>query len=445
MNILNIKKSYINNTLTPRALMSQIKERIEAHEENPIWIYTLSESELEPYLERLESCDPGSLPLYGIPFAIKDNIDLKGIPTTAACADYSYIPEASAFVVNCLIEAGAIPVGKTNLDQFATGLVGTRSPYGACQNSIDPEYISGGSSSGSAISVALDMAVFSLGTDTAGSGRVPAAFNNLVGLKPSKGLLSTTGVVPACRSLDCVSIFAKSTEDTQKVFDVAASFDAEDPYSRMMPEREKTAPTAFRFAIPKKDQLKFFGDIEAEALYKEAVKTFEQMGGTAIEIDFSPMLEAANLLYYGPWVAERYVAVKEMIETKPESFIDVTKTIIESGKTKSAEDYFNAEYKIKAYKRQADLLMADIDFALTPTTGTIYTIDEVNADPIQLNTNLGYYTNFMNLLDFSAYAVPAGFRKNGLPFGVTLFADAFEDQKLLQIGESYIQKASHGK
>ena len=435
----------MNNTLTPRALMSQIKERIEAHKENPIWIYTLSERELEPYLERLESCDTDSLPLYGIPFAIKDNIDLKGIPTTAACADYSYIPEESAFVVNCLIEAGAIPVGKTNLDQFATGLVGTRSPYGACQNSIDPEYISGGSSSGSAISVALDMAVFSLGTDTAGSGRVPAAFNNLVGLKPSKGLLSTTGVVPACRSLDCVSIFAKSTEDTQKVFDVAASFDAEDPYSRMMPEREKTAPTAFRFAIPKKDQLKFFGDIEAEALYKEAVKTFEQMGGTAIEIDFSPMLEAANLLYYGPWVTERYIAVKDMIETKPESFIDVTKTIIESGKTKSAEDYFNAEYKIKAYKRQADLLMADIDFALTPTTGTIYTIDEVNADPIQLNTNLGYYTNFMNLLDFSAYAVPAGFRENGLPFGVTLFADAFEDHKLMKIGESYIQKATHGK
>lgn len=435
----------MNHTLTPRVLMSQIKERIEAHKENPIWIYTLSESELELYLERLESCEPDSLPLYGIPFAIKDNIDLRGIPTTAACPDYSYIPEESAFVVKCLIEAGAIPVGKTNLDQFATGLVGTRSPYGACQNSIDPEYISGGSSSGSAISVALDMAVFSLGTDTAGSGRVPAAFNNLVGLKPSKGLLSTTGVVPACRSLDCVSIFAKSTEDTQKVFDVAASFDAEDPYSRMMPEREKTAPTTFRFAIPKKDQLKFFGDIEAEALYNEAVKTFEQMGGTAIEVDFSPMLEAANLLYYGPWVTERYIAVKDMIETKPTSFIDVTKTIIESGKTKSAEDYFNAEYKIKAYKRQADLLMADIDFALTPTTGTIYTIDEVNADPIQLNTNLGYYTNFMNLLDFSAYAVPAGFRENGLPFGVTLFADAFEDQKLMQIGESYIQKASHGK
>lgn len=445
MNITNLKESYINNTLTPRELMSQIKERIEAHKENPIWIYTLSESEVEPYLQRLESCEPDSLPLYGIPFAIKDNIDLKGVPTTAACADYSYIPDESAYVVNTLIEAGAIPVGKTNLDQFATGLVGTRSPYGACQNSIDPVYISGGSSSGSAISVALDMAIFSLGTDTAGSGRVPAAFNNLVGLKPSKGVLSTSGVVPACRSLDCVSIFAKTTEDAQKVFDVAASFDAEDPYSRMMPVIQRTLPSDFRFAIPKKDQLKFFGDSEAEKLYEEAVKTFEQMGGTAVEVDFSPMLEAANLLYYGPWVTERYIAVKEMIETKPKSFIDVTRTIIESGKTKSAEDYFNAEYKIKAYKRQADLLMSDIDFALTPTSGTIYTIEEVNADPIQLNTNLGYYTNFMNLLDFSAYAVPAGFRENGLPFGVTLFADAFEDRKLMQIGESYIQKASHGK
>ncbi|UPT78128.1 allophanate hydrolase [Sulfurovum sp. XGS-02] len=445
MNIEKLQQLYKEKTLTPREYMKQIKENIEAHAENPIWIYVLSESELEPYLAKLESCKVESLPLYGIPFAIKDNIDLEGVATTAACEEYSYIAEKSAYVVQKLIEAGAIPVGKTNLDQFATGLVGTRSPYGACQNSIDPKYISGGSSSGSAVSIALDMAIFSLGTDTAGSGRVPAAFNNLVGLKPSKGVLSTSGVVPACRSLDCVSIFAKTTEDTQKVFDVAASFDAEDPYSRPMPVIEKNVPSSFRFAIPKEDQLKFFGDSEAEALYRKAVKTFEEMGGTAVEIDFSPMLEAANLLYYGPWVAERYVAVKEMIETMPERLIDVTRTIIESGKTKSAEDYFNAEYKIKAYKRQGDLLMKEIDFALTPTTGTIYTIEEVNADPIQLNTNLGYYTNFMNLLDFSAYAVPAGFRENGLPFGVTLFADAFEDRKLMELGESYIQKASHGK
>ncbi len=443
MTIEDLKQLYKDKSLTPRALFAQIKERIEAHSENPIWIHVLDEKELEPYLKRLEGCEPDSLPLYGIPFAIKDNIDLQGIPTTAACPDYSYVPKISAYVVEQLIEAGAIPVGKTNLDQFATGLVGTRSPYGACENSINPDYISGGSSSGSAVCVALDMAVFSLGTDTAGSGRVPAAFNNLVGLKPSKGILSTSGVVPACRSLDCVSIFAKTSEDAAAVFDVAASFDENDPYSRKMDEVQKSLPSSFRFAVPQADQLKFFGDIEAEALYKKAVESFEAMGGTAVETDFSPMLEAANLLYYGPWVTERYVAVKEMIESKPESFIEVTRTIIESGKSKSAEDYFSAEYKLKAFKRQADILMKDIDFALTPTTGTIYTIDEVNADPIQLNTNLGYYTNFMNLLDFSAYAVPAGFRANGLPFGVTLFSEAFADKKLLQLGEKFIQKDHH--
>jgi len=440
MNITSLKNMYTDNTLTPRALMTQIKESIESHKDNPIWIYTLSDSELEPYLRRLEESEPSTLPLYGVPFAIKDNIDLKGIPTTAACPDYSYIPKASAYVVERLIEAGAIPVGKSNLDQFATGLVGTRSPYGACRNSINHNYISGGSSSGSAVSVALEMAVFSLGTDTAGSGRVPAAFNNLVGLKPSKGVLSTSGVVPACRSLDCVSIFANNSEDAQKVFDVAASFDTADPYSRVMINEDKEIPASFTFAIPKVDQLKFFGDEQAEILFKKAVEGFEAMGGTAVEIDFSPMLEAANLLYYGPWVSERYVAVKDMIENKPESFIEVTRSIIESGKGKSAEDYFNAEYKLKAFKRQADIIMQDIDFALTPTTGTIYTIDEVNADPIQLNTNLGYYTNFMNLLDFSAYAVPAGLRENGLPFGITLFAEAFGDRKLLRLGDQFMKK-----
>ncbi|WP_345975929.1 allophanate hydrolase [Sulfurimonas sp. HSL3-7] len=444
MTISQLKNDYINKISTPRELMAAIRKRIEAHAENPIWIHLLSDEELEPYLARLEESDPASLPLYGIPFSIKDNIDLAGVPTTAACPDFSYVPERSAYVVELLIEAGAIPVGKSNLDQFATGLVGTRSPYGAGRNSINPDYISGGSSSGSALSVALEMAAFSLGTDTAGSGRVPAAFNNLVGVKPSKGVLSTSGLVPACRSLDCISIFANTTEDARCVFDIAAAFDESDPYSRPMPVTQKSLLSTFRFAIPKKEQLKFFGDDEAETLYYKAIELFESMGGTAVESDFSPLFEAADLLYYGPWVAERYVAVKEMMEEKPESFIDVTRTIIQSGKSKSAEDYFNAEYKLKAYRRRADRLMADVAFALTPTTGTIYTIDEVNADPIQLNTNLGYYTNFMNLLDFSAYAVPAGFRKNGLPFGVTLFAEAFEDRKLMQFGEAYIRKASHG-
>jgi allophanate hydrolase len=444
MTIEQLKKAYFDKTLTPRELMAEIRKRIEAHAENPIWIHVLGDEELEPYLARLEENDPASLPLYGIPFSIKDNIDLKGVPTTAACPDFSYLPERSAYVVEQLIEAGAIPVGKTNLDQFATGLVGTRSPYGACRNSINPDYISGGSSSGSALSVAFEMVAFSLGTDTAGSGRVPAAFNNLVGVKPTKGALSTSGVVPACRSLDCVSIFANTTEDARRVFDLAAAFDEADPYSRKMPEGMPKHAESFRFAVPKPDQLKFFGDSEAEALFKKSVETFEEMGYTAVETDFSPLFEAANLLYSGPWVAERYVAVKEMVDTRPESMLDVTRGIIEQGREKSAEDYFNAEYRLKAFKRQADLQLEGTDFALTPTTGTIYTVEEVNADPVALNTNLGYYTNFMNLLDFSAYAVPAGFRSNGLPFGVTLFAEAFEDRKLMELGEVYIRKATHG-
>lgn len=442
MTITQLLTDYKEGTTTPRRVLAQIKERIAQHADNPVYLYTLDDKELEPYFQRLEACSPDSLPLYGVPFAIKDNIDLAGVPTTAACPDYSYVPDFSAFTVERLIEAGAIPVGKTNLDQFATGLVGTRSPYGACRNSIDPEYISGGSSSGSAISVALEMAAFSLGTDTAGSGRVPAAFNNLVGVKPSKGLLSTGGVVPACRSLDCVSIFANDTADARTVFDIAAVFDAADPYSRKMPE-EGTKPQSMRFAVPKSDQLKFFGDDEAEALFKKSVGTFEAIGYTAVETDFTPLLEAANLLYFGPWVTERYIAVKEMIDTRPESMLDVTRGIIEQGRTKSAEDYFTAEYKLKSFKRQSEMLLEGTDFALTPTTGTIYTIEALLADPVQLNTNLGYYTNFMNLLDFSAYAVPAGFRPNGLPFGVTLFGDAFEDRRLMEIGAQYIERGAH--
>ncbi|WP_345971381.1 allophanate hydrolase [Sulfurimonas sp. HSL1-6] len=444
MTISQLLNDYKNGTTTPRDVMANIRARIEANAENPIFIHALSEAETEPYLERLEGVSPALLPLYGIPFAIKDNIDLAGIPTTAACPAFSYVPEASAFVVAQLIEAGAIPVGKTNLDQFATGLVGTRSPYGACHNSIDPAYISGGSSSGSAISVALEMAAFSLGTDTAGSGRVPAAFNNLVGVKPSKGVLSTSGVVPACRSLDCVSIFAVNTEDAKAVFDIACAFDAADPYSRKMPQTAGAAEKTMRFAVPLPSQLKFFGDSEAEALFKEAVARFESMGYTAVETDFSPMLDAANLLYSGPWVAERYIATKAIVDETPEQVLDVTRGIIEQGRDKSAEAYFNAEYRLKAYKRHSEQMLEGTDFALTPTTGTIYTIEAVNADPVQLNTNLGYYTNFMNLLDFAAYAVPAGFRPNGLPFGVTLFSDAFDDRRLMDVGEAFVAEAPRG-
>ena len=373
--------------------------------------------------------DPGGLPLYGIPFAIKDNIDLAGIPTTAACAEFAYTPAHSAFVVERLIAAGAVPVGKTNLDQFATGLVGTRSPWGAVRNAFDPRYLAGGSSSGSAVAVAKGLVSFALGTDTAGSGRVPAAFNNLIGVKPTRGLLSTAGVVPACRSLDCVSVFTLDCGDAAAVMTVAGGFDAQDPYAREArpgpPVRER-----FRFGEPRAEQLEFFGDDAAVTLYQEAVKRLVELGGTPATIDLLPFLEAARLLYQGPWIAERYAAVEVFIEKHGEAMLPVTRDIIAAGRSFGAVEAFKGLQRLQALRRAADEILRTVDFVVTPTAGTIYTIDAVNRDPVTLNSRLGYYTNFMNLLDCAAVAVPAGFRADGLPFGVTLFAPAFHDAAL---------------
>lgn len=440
MRLEELKEAYKTNQLTPRTLVAMIREKIAVYRSNPIWIYCLSDEELDPYLARLEKMDSDALPLYGIPFAIKDNIDLAGVPTTAACPDFSYTPEKSAYVVERLIEAGAIPIGKTNLDQFATGLVGTRSPYGACQNSIDARYISGGSSSGSAVSVALDMVTFALGTDTAGSGRVPAALNNLLGFKPSKGVASTTGLVPACRSLDCITFFCKQSNEATVLFEVMASYDTEDVYARELPQNSCAIGDAFCVGVPYEEQLAFFGDTEAQKLFHASLEVFEQLGGVIKRVDFSAFINAATLLYSGPWVAERYVATKTLLERSPQSLLEVTRGIIAQGKDKSATEYFEAEYQLKAYGREAQKVLDAVDFILTPTTGTIYTIDEVNANPVTLNTNLGYYTNFMNLLDFSAYALPAGLRVNGLPFGITIFSYAFKDRVLLEMGARYLKE-----
>ncbi len=439
LNIESLKQSYINSEVTVREVITAIKEKVQQTKNHNIWIYILSDEQLEPYLKNLEGKNPNDLPLYGIPFAIKDNIDLVDIPTTAGCKEYEYIPKDSAFVVVKLIQAGAIPIGKTNLDQFATGLVGTRSPYGECKNSINPEYISGGSSSGSAVSVALDMVSFSLGTDTAGSGRVPAAFNNLIGLKATKGVVSTSGVVPACRSLDCVTLFAKTLSDIESVFEIVNQYDENDIYSREYIVKNESVKESFTFAIPQKEQLKFFGDEQAEKLFFQAVKKFESLGGKAVEIDYEPFNESANLLYSGPWVTERYIAIKEVITKTPEVVNKTVRAIISGGDKIDAINYFESEYTLKKNRKIADKIFKEYDFMLTPTTGTIYKIDEVNADPIQLNTNLGYYTNFMNLLDLSAIAVPAGLRENGLPFGVTIVADNFEEEKLLAYSSKYLE------
>ena len=446
LTIKSLRDAYKNGSLTPAVLIETILSKSIEYDDHNIWIKRLSIGEIKPYLDRLASYTIEELPLYGVPFAIKDNIDLAGIETTAACADFAYTPEKSAFVVEQLINAGAIPVGKTNMDQFATGLVGTRSPepWGACKNAFDKQYISGGSSSGSAVAVSLGLVSFSLGTDTAGSGRVPASFNNLVGLKPSKGLLSMSGVVPACRSLDCVSIFALTTDDANEVLEQAAVYDVDDQYARSVSfdnnyRQYGSAEGEFTFAVPREDQLKFFGDTAASDLFKQTVKEMQSLGGKKIELDFEIFLQAAILLYEGPWVAERYVAIEELITTHPEQLLPVINTIIGSAENKKATDAFKAEYKMQSYRLQAKEILQQFDFLLTPTTGTIYTIDEVNADPIKLNSNLGYYTNFMNLLDCTAVAVPAGYLDNGLPWGVSLVSTCMTDRKLLSYANRWQQ------
>jgi allophanate hydrolase len=437
LSINNLHAEYKNKTLDPETLVSDILTKAITFQDHNIWIYLLSMDEIQPYLDQLSSKSIEDSPLWGIPFAIKDNIDLAGIPTTAGCPNFVYTPKRSAFVVDQLIEAGAIPIGKTNLDQFATGLVGTRSPYGACKNSINPEMISGGSSSGSAVSVGLDLVSFSLGTDTAGSGRVPAFLNNLIGVKPTLGCLSASGLIPACRTLDTISIFSKSIEDAQSVFDVTAVYDENDDYAREYIDSSSTEKVKV-IGAPKAEDLEWFGNSESQSLFEAAISQFESTGCQIKPIDFKPFIEAAKLLYHGPWVAERYAALEDIMENRPEILHPVTHSIVEQATKYSAVDTFKSMYKLQAYKKQADHVMSTVDSIVIPTAATYYTIDELKNDPVQLNTNLGFYTNFMNLLDYSALAIPFGHYKNTMPFGITLFAPAFKDKQLMSIAENFL-------
>jgi allophanate hydrolase len=414
-------------------------DRLESAPLNPVWISLVPR---ERALERALTVETkNGLPLAGMTFAVKDNIDVAGIPTTAGCPAYAYTPSSSATVVRCLEDAGAILIGKTNMDQFATGLVGTRSPFGACSSVFDERYISGGSSSGSAVAVAKGLVTFSLGTDTAGSGRVPAAFNNLIGLKPTRGLLSTAGVVPACRTLDCVSILASSCDVAHMVWRAAKGFDSGDPFSREPRTGEDAAPWwngPFRFGVPRSEQLEFFGDEEAKDLYAEAVRKIELLGGERFEIDFSVFRNAADLLYEGPWVAERLAAIRSFLRDHSDEMNPVVRGIISGGKRCTAVDVYEAEYRLRDLRRAADKQWTTMDVLVLPTTGTIYTHEQVEADPVKLNTNLGYYTNFVNLMDLAAVAAPAGFRSNGLPFGISFIGPAFSDEALLALAHRYL-------
>jgi allophanate hydrolase len=444
LRLSTLRAAYVAKTITPRQLITNLLAKAASlNAEFHLFIHLLSEQEVSPYLDNLEGQDIAALPLYGIPFAIKDNIDLAGIPTTAACPAFAYTPAVSATLVAQLIALGAVPIGKTNLDQFATGLNGTRSPYGKCRNSVHPDYPSGGSSAGSSLAVALGVVSFALGTDTAGSGRVPAALNNLVGLKATKGLLSTAGVVPACRTLDCVTYFTATAREASDLLALTAQHDPRDAYSRVNPQWNDASAFgklgAFVFGVP--SQLEFAGCDESPVLFAKARATLEAAGGVAVEIDFAPFVEAAKLLYEGPWVAERYSVVGELLEENPDAVLPVIGDVLAKAPGASAVELFRAQYRLQALKKICDAVLGQVDFVLTPAYPRPVTLNELERDPIGPNSLLGYYTNFMNLLDYAAVATPTAFMANGLPWGVTVFGRAFTDQYLLSVADR-LQRAS---
>jgi len=434
LNIGSLQAHYRSGTLAPTDVIREVYRRIRALQGNPIWINLIPEEESLVAAEALT--DAAMAPLFGIPFAIKDNLDAARLPTTAGCPAFSYVAERDATVVRRLKSAGGILIGKTNLDQFATGLVGVRSPYGACSTVFHSEYISGGSSSGSAVAVAAGLLSFALGTDTAGSGRVPAAFNNIVGLKPTRGILSTEGLVRACRSLDCISLFCLTAEDAETVFSVAASYDQADCYSRHLPSAEHL-PSTYRIGIPAAHILGLV-DQGYRTLFMEAQQRLSSLGHTLIEVDVTPLLKTAHLLYGGPWVAERFAAVGEFVKEHREQVHPVVHDIIMGGEKYSAVDAFNALYALEEFRQQASIVWNAVDILLLPTVPDIYRIEEIENDPVALNSRLGTFTNFVNLLDLAAIAVPAGFRADGLPFGVTFIGQTFCDRLLIALSKSYL-------
>jgi allophanate hydrolase len=419
--------------MRPEAVLEIVEEvlaRIEASADPAIFISRVAADDLRAAARDLlvHAPDPASLPLWGVPFAVKDNIDVAGMATTAACPDFAYRPGEDATVVARLKAAGALLVGKTNLDQFATGLNGTRSPYGAPRSVFNADYVSGGSSSGSAVAVASGLVAFALGTDTAGSGRVPAAFNNIVGIKPTPGLVSAAGVVPACRSLDCVNVFASSVADGVAARKVIEGDDPRDAYSA--PPAPKRLPEKPRVGVLALKDREFHGDSDCAALYDQAVARGRALGWVVVEFDYAPFLAIAALLYDGPWLAERLAAIEPFLDARPEALDPTVRALIESARRFSAADCFRGQYRLKELLRDAAHEAGKFDFMLLPTSPTIYTVEAMRADPVRLNAHFGRYTNFVNFCGMAAIAVPSGFRRDGLPFGVTLIAPGQCDDAL---------------
>jgi allophanate hydrolase len=425
-------------TSSPAETVARSYARIRSYNDPAIFISLREEKDAIAEAESLATRDANALPLFGVPVAVKDNIDVKGLPTTAACPAFSYSPSHDATSVARLRAAGAIMIGKTNLDQFATGLVGTRSPYGIPVNPMRGDLIPGGSSSGSAIAVSVGLVPLALGTDTAGSGRVPAMLNNIVGLKPSLGMVSTAGLVPACRTLDCVSVFSLTVDDAVSALAAMAGPDLADPFSRDRPLRDLTPfPAKVRLGVPRDGQLIFFGDRVSEAAYGEALKRWSALGAELVEFDMEPFYETARLLYEGPWVAERYLVIRNLLASSPDSIHAVTREIIAAGSRLTAAEAFSALYRLQSLRKIAERAFANMDAIVLPTAPTAYSTAQVLANPIELNSRLGTYTNFVNLLDLCGLALPAAIRSDDIPFGITLLAPAGNDALLASIGRTF--------
>jgi allophanate hydrolase len=433
-----IVAAHRDGSASPAETVARSFRRIRAHNDPAVFIALRDEQDAIAEAESLARKDAANLPLLGVPVAVKDNIDAAGMPTTAACPAFSYQPARDATAVARLRAAGAIVVGKTNLDQFATGLVGVRSPYGIPINPIRGDLVPGGSSSGSAVAVAAGLVPLALGTDTAGSGRVPAMLNNIVGLKPSLGLISTAGVVPACRTLDCVSVFSLTVDDAIAALQAMAAPDARDPFSRDRPLAGTTAfPAKLRLGIPRNGQLIFFGDKHSEKTYGAALQRWTALGAELVEFDLEPFYETARLLYEGPWVAERYLVIRDLLASSPDSIHPVTREITAAGARLSAAETFSALYRLQALRGVAARTFADLDAIVLPTAPTAYLTAQVLANPIELNSRLGTYTNFVNLLDLCGLALPSAVRADGIPFGITLLAPAGNDAALASIGRVF--------
>lgn len=414
--------------------------RIAEVDDPGVFIHVASQETLIEEAKRLGTFDSTKKPLWGIPFAVKDNIDVAGMPTTAGCPAYRYMPDEDATVVRLLRDAGAIVIGKTNLDQFATGLVGTRTPYPAPRNALDPALVPGGSSSGSAVSVALGIVAFALGTDTAGSGRIPAGLNGLVGLKPSLGALSTRGVVPACRTLDCVSIFATNVPDAQRVFDVACVFDEDEPYSRAWTELVRGRGAGkIRVGVPAPEDRRFLNDSAAQSAYQASLAKLGRRGCDVVELPFQKFYDIADLLYEGPWVAERYAAIDGFIQTNEDDLHPVTHAIISKARNFSAVDTFKGMYALETLRREIMPQLDGLDMLCVPTAPTWCSVEENLADPIGTNSNLGTYTNFVNLLGLCGLTIPTGQQSDGRPASLTFLAKDGGDKFLAQFAEEFLQ------